>query len=418
MSDHPKHTDAELVTRLQLAREYKTSEAVAKFLGLSPSSVRDSLREAKRRGLTADTVVQDDLGKAKTQIRLLETQVKNLRRENDTAEKIREQIFGLAQRTPDPPDWLLKGGKPGSRGAPVTVWSDWHYGEVINSDEIGGVNSFNMSIAKERANRLVSTTIDLAYNHMGRAKTQYPGAVVCLGGDMMGGDIHEELAKTNDRTPEQSVNDLTDIVAGCLDAMAGKFGKLFVPCVVGNHGRSTHKLQMKQRIFTSYEWIMYCNLERYFKQSKHVQFHIPSETDAFFNVFGHRYLLTHGDSLGVKGGDGIIGAIGPIMRGTMKVHRSEAQIGRDFDTAIICHWHQYLTLPGLIVNNSFKGYDEYARLVLRAPYSRPSQALWFTHPEHGITAHWQVYLENLRTSNDNTKWVEFQQVLPKGLIRR
>jgi hypothetical protein len=410
-------TDAELVTRLQLIREHGSISKAAAFLGIARSALGQSGIDARRKGLTADTVVQDELGKSKTKIRLLETQIKNLRRENDTAEKIREQIFELAQRPPEPPAWLASTGKPGSRGAPTMVWSDWHYGEEINSDEVGGVNQYNSAIARTRATKLVNTTIDLAYNHMGRAKQEYPGAIICLGGDMMGGDIHEELAKTNDRTPEQCVNDLTDILAGCLDTMASKFGKLFVPCVVGNHGRSTKKLQMKQRVFTSYEWIMYCNLERYFKRSKHVQFHIPSETDAFFNVFGHRYILTHGDSLGVKGGDGIIGALGPIMRGTMKVHRSEAQIGRDFDTAVICHWHQYLTLPGLIVNNSFKGYDEYARLVLRAPYSRPSQALWFTHPEHGITAHWQVYLEALKTSNDNAKWVEFQQVLPPGLRR-
>ena len=191
--------------------------------------------------------------------------------------------------------------------------------------------------------------------------------------------------------------------------MAGRFGKAFIPCVVGNHGRSTKKMQMKQRVFTSHEWNIYCNLERYFRQSKHVQFMIPSEADAFFTVFGHRYMLTHGDSLGVKGGDGIIGAIGPIMRGNLKTHRSEAEIKRDFDTMVIGHWHQYLTLPGLIVNNSFKGYDEYARLGLRAPYSRPSQALWFTHPEHGITAHWQVYLEKLRTANTDMKWVEWQE---------
>ena len=191
--------------------------------------------------------------------------------------------------------------------------------------------------------------------------------------------------------------------------MAAKFGKAFDPCVVGNHGRSTKKMQMKQRVFTSHEWNIYCSLERYFRKSKHIQFMIPPEADAFFTVFGHRFMLTHGDSLGVKGGDGIIGALGPIMRGNLKTHRSEAEIDRDFDTMVIGHWHQYLTLPGLIVNNSFKGYDEYARLGLRAPYSRPSQALWFTHPEHGITAHWQVYLEKLRTANTDMKWLEWQE---------
>jgi hypothetical protein len=45
--------------------------------------------------------------------------------------------------------------------------------------------------------------------------------------------------------------------------------------------------------------------------------------------------------------------------------------------------------------------------MLRAPYSRPSQALWFTHPEHGITAHWQVYLEGLRKAHDKKQWLQW-----------
>lgn len=331
------------------------------------------------------------------------------RRDNDTAEAIRQEIFGLAAHTCKPPAWLNgKGIHLGERGGPCAMLSDIHYGEVIDPDQVGGVNKYNKDIAKQRIKRWADVTIDLCFNHMGRANVAYPGIVLCFGGDMIGGDIHEELAETNDRTPHQSVHDLTDILGGAIETMAGKFGRVFVAGVVGNHGRSTRKPRAKNRVFTNYDWSIYCNLERDFRKDKRIQIMVPSESDAHFTVFGHRYLLTHGDSLGVKGGDGIIGALGPIMRGSLKTSRSEAQIGRDYDTLVIGHWHQYLTLPGLIVNNSVKGYDEYARLVLRAPYSRPSQALWFTHPEHGITAHWQVYLEGLAKANADKVWVKWQ----------
>lgn len=406
----PTRSDAELVQLLKIIEGAEGNVAqAARKNGLNRCWLNQAKLEGEARGLTAASKVMDDLAKMKLELSQAQKRIKNITQENDTAETIRQEIYQLAARSPEPPKWLLREGRAGTRGTPMTIWSDWHWGEVINAAEVGGVNEFNAEIGKKRAHKLVETTIDLAYNHMGRAKAEYPGIVICLGGDMMGGDIHEELAKTNDRTPMQSINELTDVLGAAIDTMAGKFGKVFLPCVVGNHGRSTKKMQMKQRVFTSYEWNVYCNLERYFRASKHIQFMIPPESDAVFNVYGHRYLLTHGDSLGVKGGDGIIGAIGPIMRGSMKVHRSEAQIGRDFDTMLCCHWHQYLTLPGLIVNNSFKGYDEYARLALRAPYSRPSQALWFSHPEHGITAHWQVYLEKLRSSQDRKEWVSFQQ---------
>lgn len=355
------------------------------------------------------TDAADILRKKNAEVTDLKKTIVQLRREEDTAETIRKTIFELSEHSPEPPAWISgRGVKNGARGGPITIWSDWHYGEVVNPDEIGGVNKFNMAIAEQRVHRLVNTTIDLCFNHMGRTNVAYPGIVVCLAGDMIGGDIHEELMATNDRTPHQSVNDLTDLIASGLEQLADKFGRVFVPCVVGNHGRSTRKPRMKARVFTNYDWTIYCNLERHFRKDKRVQFAVANGADLHFKMFGHRFLLTHGDSLGTKGGDGIIGALGPIMRGTLKVSKAESQIGREFDTLLIGHWHQYITLPGLVCNNSLKGPDEFSMLALRAPPSTPSQALWFVHPEHGITAHWQVYLEGkakvLAEKKDWLKW--------------
>ena len=336
----------------------------------------------------------DELRLAKKENAKLKRDLKYFQDYKDRADVIRKEVYHLASQTPKPPKWLIKDGATGSRGTPMLMCSDWHYGEVVRKREMGGANEFNSIIAAKRIQRLTSTTIDLAFNHMGKAKTVYPGIVVILGGDMISGNIHEELTATNDRTPHECINDLTGLLITMLSTFIEKFGKVFVPCVVGNHGRGTMKPRMKGRVFTSFEWNIYCNLERHFKDDVRISFMIPEETDAYFKVYNHRFLITHGDSLGVRGGDGIIGSIGPIMRGALKVGRSEAQIGRDFDTIVMGHWHQYLTLPGIIVNNSLKGYDEFARLALRAPYTRPSQALWFVHPEHGITAHWQVYLDD------------------------
>lgn len=349
------------------------------------------------------------LRKKEAEIGALKAEVSRIRQDNDSAEAIRQEIWGLAAHSPEPPEWLTgKGVKNGARGGPCMIISDMHYGETINSEETGGMNKFNAEIAKARFNRLINNTIDLCFNHMGRAGVAYPGIVACLGGDMIGGDIHEELARTNDRTSQQSVNELTDLLAGGIEQLASKFGRVFLPCVVGNHGRSDRKPTMKGRVYRNYDWSIYANLERYFRKDKHVRLYVPNDADAHFSVFGHRYMLTHGDSLGTKGGDGLIGALGPILRGKLKIGASERSIGNDFDTLLIGHWHQYLPLPGLICNNAIKGWDEYAKLQLRAPYSVPSQALWFTHPEHGITAHWQVYLEGrVPAEKANKVWTQW-----------
>jgi hypothetical protein len=139
-------------------------------------------------------------------------------------------------------------------------------------------------------------------------------------------------------------------------------------------------------------------------------FQVPDEADAYFKVNDHRFLLTHGDALGTGGGDGIIGALGPIARGTIKVGRAEAQIGRPIDTMLCGHYHTYIPRSEAchtIVNGALKGFDEYARLFLRVPYSRPSQALFFCHPVHGITCQWPVYLDGRPKAHKPTEWTSF-----------
>jgi hypothetical protein len=363
-------------------------------------TVKDHLRDAEEiiRRLNAEAVVY-------------RREIKQLQREEDTAEAIRKEIFAIAAHDPEPPEWLTgKSGKIGARGTPMTIWSDWHASEVVKGAQINYVNEFNSAICKQRAFRLFDTTVDLSYNHMGRAKTQYPGIIVMLGGDMIGGNIHEELAWTNDRTPHQAVNDCTDLIGAGLEKMASAFGKVYVPAVVGNHGRSTKFSHYKDRVFHNYDWSIYCNLIRYFQKEKRIRFLVPDGADATVKSYGMRYFLTHGDDLGVKGGDGIIGAIGPIVRGTLKIGAQQAQMGQDFDIACICHWHQMLWLPRAIVNNALKGPDEYSMLKLRAPAMHPSQALWFNHPEWGITARWEVFLEGQKLANEDSHkhWVSWQ----------
>ena len=413
MSDHL--TDADLVVRLKAYENGKAAgmsvAAVAEAFGVKSRAFQAALETARARGLTAETVVVDPLAAAKAKVTMLEAEVRGLRREHISAEHIRREIYKLTTMEPEPPKWMVKQARNiKTPGVPMTIWSDWHWGESVPSAQVGGVNEYNEATAEARVKRLVSTTISLAKDHM--VRPSYPGIVICLGGDMITGAIHEELALTNWGTVQEQFLQVQEQLIAAIGAMADAFGRVFLPCVVGNHGRDTIKSHFKNRVFQNYEWNIYHQLRRHFARDKRIQFLIPDETDACFTVLGHRFLLTHGDTLGVKGGDGIIGAIGPIARGTFKVGRSEAQIGRDFDTLLMGHWHTYIprgdAVPA-IVNGSMIGYNEYARLALRVPYSRPSQALWFVHQDHGITAQWQVYLDDKRQSDEGAAWVTWQE---------
>jgi predicted phosphodiesterase len=401
-------TDAEIAATLRAVAEHGSNESAAAALGIGESSVRRHLKQAELRGITGGSGLSKE-DKLEIALKQAQRDLRAAQSQADLTDRIMAELRELMARDVTPPAWLTKATpKDVHASVPMTIWSDWHYQEVVRPEEVGGLNEFNSEIAAARIRRLVDTTIDLARNHMGGAGSKYAGIVVCLGGDMITGDIHEELVMTSDRTTQQAINELTDLIASALERVANEFGRVFVPCVVGNHGRSTRKPRMKGRVYTSHEYVIYKNLERYFRKDDRIKFLIPGESDAHFKVFGWRFLLTHGDSLGVKGGDGIIGAIGPIMRGSLKVGRSEAAVGRDADWIIMGHWHQMLWLPGVIVNGALKGYDEYARLAIRAPYSRPSQGLWFLHPSWGITARWEIFLEGEKRQSED-KWIEWRE---------
>ena len=86
----------------------------------------------------------------------------------------------------------------------------------------------------------------------------------------------------------------------------------------------------------------------------------------------------------MRGGTGIVGMLGPIARGVQKVRSEYTNLGKSIDYVIMGHFHQYISIKGAIVNGSLKGYDEYA-MSNRFAFETPKQALWFTHPQHGVT---------------------------------
>ena len=331
-----------------------------------------------------------------TKLLLQQKEIKLLTRDNDAAEKIRTEIYDLKAMSADPPQWIATppGKHKALTGVPMTNWSDWHWGEKVDKSQVGGKNKFNRAIARERLRKLVDSTLDLALHHM--VKPEYPGIVVCLGGDMITGAIHDDLKETNDGPVQVALLDVQEQLIAALTLMADNFGKVFVPCVVGNHGRTTLKPRAKDRVYTSYEWNLYCQLESYFRNDPRVRFFIPNEADARFTVLGHNFLLTHGDALAAHGGDGIIGAIGPIARGCFKLLRAEAASGYLVNTVILGHFHAYMPRSELVPaveNGSLIGFNEYAHLGLRVPASRPCQALWFMHEKYGFTASWPIYLD-------------------------
>ena len=386
--------------------KHGSKQAAANHLGLGVTTLKHRLELAKAQGIVA-TLNPDEQEKIRLQdqIRDLEAELKTVRRDNISVEMVKKEIFKIAETDPKPPRWIeKKKSSKGLAGIPSVLWSDWHWGEVVSAAQLGGVNEYDLKIAHDRLKRLVEGTIDLCLNHMTGA--EYPGIIVNLGGDMVSGNIHDELRKTNEQPILPVVVDIFEKLIWALNTLADKFGRVFVPCVVGNHGRLTVRPEFKNPAFENYDWLIYTLLEKHFENEDRIKFLIPEGSDAYYTVCGHRYLLTHGDKLGVRGGDGIIGAIGPIIRGSKKTGETQQAIGQPFDTILMGHWHQYIPLQRVIVNGSLKGYDEYVKDRLRAPPEPAQQALFFTHPTHGITCQWPVFCDESKPKGKG-EWVQW-----------
>ena len=379
----------------------------AKALGLHEGTFRNRLIAGQRMNLIPGGQGKvgsgDELLEAfRTRIRELESMLSVHKRETLSDEWVKHKIIGLAEAQPVIPDWMVKVPKKEITGVPTLFASDWHWAEVVDKNQIGGVNEYNIAVSQRRCRAMIETTIDLLRNHI--KVSEYPGIVFALGGDMVSGDIHEELSVSNEMEMMPTVLDLWGALTWCIDTLATEFGNVFVPCVTGNHGRNTHKIRAKGRNFTSFDWLVYQFLAKRFENDPRVRFLIPDGSDAYFQVYGHRYLLTHGDQF--RGGDGMIGALGPIIRGDHKKRSRNAQIDREYDTLLLGHWHQLIQLQRLIVNGSLKGYDEYA-FQNNFPFEPPRQALWITHPEHGITFSAPVQVER-QSVRRNDSWVSWK----------
>ena len=384
--------------------KYGIEHKAAAALGISRTTFQSRLMTAKARGVkpNAGHTDPDDPQALRARIRQLETDLRAHERQSDQDAMIMAMIGDLAGEveTLKPPKWMITPQAKGSvPGVPTLFMSDLHWGETVYPSQINGVNEYSIRIAKERVATLVDSAVHLL--KIISPKMDYPGIVMPLGGDLISGNIHDELTATNELNSMPAVLDLYGVLVGVIGALADQFGAVFLPCVSGNHGRDTRKIWNKDRHATSFDWLICRFLAEHFAGDKRVTFFIPDGPDAYYKVYNHAYLLTHGDSF--RGGDGVIGVMGPIIRGDHKKRSRNAQIDMDYDTMIMGHFHQYVHHGRFIINGSLKGYDEYA-YAGNFPFEQPQQALWLTHPKHGITYRMPVYVGKVKAGGA-ASWV-------------
>jgi len=352
------------------------------------------------------------------QIGVLNQQVKKLqrelyRREADTlhADEVRKYILGLSEHESRPPEWTSDRKEyPYKHGIPCLMLSDLHYGEVVKAEEVFFTNEYDSEIAERRIRDTVDTAINLTHEVF--SDPVYPGIVLVLGGDNINGMIHEELTVGSDKRLMDQILGIADILHGVILKLLKNYGKVFVPGVPGNHGRATFKTWTKFTAATNADWLVYQLLERFLAQQVargEVVFMCPPARDVTFRVAGRGFRLSHGDQF--RGGDGIIGPIGPITRGDMKKRAMAMSLphdGEEYDTLLVGHFHKLFQSTRLIINGTTKGFDEYS-LANNFGFEVPQQALWMTHELYGINHFMPVLCDQSGERPESPAWVEWKE---------
>lgn len=270
-------------------------------------------------------------------------------------------------------------------GVPVLLCSDWHVEEPVPLEKVNGLNEYSLEIADRRITRLTDGFVWML--HMLESRFDMPAALVWLGGDLMTGHIHEDLAETSELPPVETVIWLKQRIVRMLDAILADTDvpRLIVPCSFGNHGRTTAKARVLTAAEHSYEWLLYQLLAEHYADEERVEIVTSKSAFQYVDVLGHTLLFTHGDQITFGGGVG--GLLVPLAKAV-----SNWNTGRAAEVSCIGHWHQYIPGRRAVVNGSLIGYSPYAMKV-RAAYEPPQQAFFVVDSVHGACLHTPIWCD-------------------------
>tara|TARA_R100000963_G_scaffold35031_2_gene31198 strand:+ start:312 stop:1622 length:1311 start_codon:yes stop_codon:yes gene_type:complete len=295
--------------------------------------------------------------------------------------------------------------------APLT---DTHIGESVNVEQMIGLNTYDFNIFNQRLYGWANQLLNLVNYRRNIAKID--NLIVPMLGDMISGDIHEELARSNISNCMEQMIRGANLIAQALMFLAPHFRSIKVPCVVGNHGRMTRKPPMKDK-YMDWDYMMYQWIAAFCKKQKNITFNIPKSFISAFDVYNSKILIMHGDSISGAGSNMSIARAITALRGVLQYQDNvNSEVGSQnpfnkvihFDSAIIGHFHRVdeidIGTGSLHIAGCMKGPDEFALQRLHAA-TKPKQLALYYHPKYGYIGKEIIYLNRYDQSknkfNDN-----------------
>jgi hypothetical protein len=257
--------------------------------------------------------------------------------------------------------------------------SDWHVGERVRPNEIGGRNEYKPEIATARAEQYFKS--NLLMMNAARSAWSIDTAVLWIGGDLCTGYIHEEFVAENFLSPLEEMALAFDLMERGIKYLLnhGDLARLVVVTSNGNHGRTTKKVHAAGGFRNSYEFAMYKQLAKRFENEPRVTFQLGEGYYNDLRVYGEVIRFSHGD--GVKFGGGVGGISVPFNR---RIGREAQSVGR---ILLYCHGHFHTYDPGRrrVGNGSLIGFNSYADRN-GFEFEEPMQASFVVDSRHKVVS--------------------------------
>jgi len=268
--------------------------------------------------------------------------------------------------------------------------SDFHFGERVSGEEMGGLNAYDMNIAQQRVEKLTEATISITDN-LRHSYNLQEMRVYALG-DMISGLIHTELIETADGDLIDWLYQGAELISKMLIQFAAKFKSVKFIGVVGNHGemRRNGKKPFKRR-YINWDYILYKNIEFMCQKAKNIEFIIPKSFFALDEIYNYKFLLLHGDSIRSWNSIPFYG----IQRTVTRFKEILANQGKFLNYVCLGHFHNtgmLQTVSGeILLNGSLVGGTEYS-LGSLTMVNDPYQLLFGVHKNKGITFRYNIKL--------------------------
>lgn len=267
----------------------------------------------------------------------------------------------------------------------IALFSDAHIEETVVPASVLGKNEYNLEIAEER--------IKNYFNNLATCiiKDNIEELIFASLGDTISGFIHDELTQTNGLTPSEATIKAQSLIYSGLNFLCKntKLNSIKFIGIVGNHSRTTKKIQHSNGYKLSYEWIMYQNIKNMCEiTGLPIDFNIPESEMAVADMpDGNRFIFIHGFQI-KSGGNGTVCGIYPALnRLSMKWDKTFNQ-----DKIYLGHFHSCVSIPNATVNGSIIGFNAFA-LSNGFAYEEPAQMYEVYDSERGLLLTRKIYCD-------------------------